>query len=160
MSYRQVLTPVNNSQLLLKLEILGNLRLVTFHKWQHKENATLELVHTSSREMQVLNENFSWPWLTKYLKCSSLSASHFYNDTKLWCFTVTLWINFIITLSIMYIQHNNKNSGTQNKQLSALWHSISCVIMVRVIYAEWCVIIVMLSVLELVSVMARIESRV
>jgi hypothetical protein len=53
-SYRQVLTPINNSQFLLKLEILGKLRLVTFHKWQHKESATLELVHTSSGEMQVL----------------------------------------------------------------------------------------------------------
>jgi hypothetical protein len=31
-SYRQVLTPVNNSQLLLKLEILDKFRLVTFHK--------------------------------------------------------------------------------------------------------------------------------
>jgi hypothetical protein len=30
-SYRQVLTPVNNSQLLLKMEILDKLRLVTFH---------------------------------------------------------------------------------------------------------------------------------
>jgi len=32
MSYRQVLTPVNNCQLLLKLEILDKLRLVTFLK--------------------------------------------------------------------------------------------------------------------------------
>jgi hypothetical protein len=32
-SYRQVLTPVNNSQLLLKLENLDKLRLVTFHQW-------------------------------------------------------------------------------------------------------------------------------
>ncbi len=32
MSNRQVLTPVNNSQLLLKLEILDKFRLVTFHK--------------------------------------------------------------------------------------------------------------------------------
>jgi hypothetical protein len=31
MSYRQVLTPVYNSQLLLKLEILDKLRLVTFN---------------------------------------------------------------------------------------------------------------------------------
>jgi hypothetical protein len=31
MLYRHVLTPVNNSQLLLKLEILDKLRLVTFH---------------------------------------------------------------------------------------------------------------------------------
>jgi len=41
-SYRQVLTPVNNSQLLLKLVILDKFRLVTFHtlatqkKLQHK----------------------------------------------------------------------------------------------------------------------------
>jgi hypothetical protein len=44
MSYRQVLTPVNNFQLLLKLEILDKLRFATFHKRQHKESATLELV--------------------------------------------------------------------------------------------------------------------
>jgi hypothetical protein len=31
MSYRQGLTPDNNSQLLLKLEILDKLRFVTFH---------------------------------------------------------------------------------------------------------------------------------
>jgi hypothetical protein len=31
-SFRQVLTPVNNSQLLLKLEILDKFRLATFHK--------------------------------------------------------------------------------------------------------------------------------
>ncbi len=40
-SCRQVLTPVNSSQLLLKLEILDKFRLVTFHKIQHKETATL-----------------------------------------------------------------------------------------------------------------------
>jgi hypothetical protein len=45
---------MNNSQLLLKLEILDKLRLVTFHKRQYKESATLELVHTSSGEVQVL----------------------------------------------------------------------------------------------------------
>jgi hypothetical protein len=45
---------MNNSQLLLKLEILDKLRLVMFHKWQYKESATLELVHTSSGEVQVL----------------------------------------------------------------------------------------------------------
>jgi hypothetical protein len=53
-SYREVLTPVNNSQLLLKLEILDKFRLVTYHKIQHKENAALYLVHTSSGEMGVL----------------------------------------------------------------------------------------------------------
>jgi hypothetical protein len=53
-SYRQVLAPVNNSQLLLKLEILDKFRLVTFHKIQHKEIATLYLGHTSSGETGVL----------------------------------------------------------------------------------------------------------
>jgi hypothetical protein len=53
-SYRQILTPVINFRLLLKLEILDKLRNVTFHKRPHKESAMLELVHTSSREIQVL----------------------------------------------------------------------------------------------------------
>jgi len=55
MSYRQVLTPIHNSQLLLKLPILGNLRLATFHKGaKHKETTVSKLVITSSGEMQVL----------------------------------------------------------------------------------------------------------
>jgi hypothetical protein len=37
-SYRQVLTPVNNSQLLLKLEILDKFRLDTNHEFKHKGN--------------------------------------------------------------------------------------------------------------------------
>ena len=37
-SYRQVLTPVNNSQLLLKWEIIDKFRLVTNHESQHKRN--------------------------------------------------------------------------------------------------------------------------
>ncbi len=53
-SYRQVLTTVNNSQLLLNLEILDKLRLVTFNKTQQKETATLKLVHTSKGETRVL----------------------------------------------------------------------------------------------------------
>ena len=40
-SYRQVLTPVNNSQLLLKLEILDKFRLVTNHKMQQKANCSI-----------------------------------------------------------------------------------------------------------------------
>ncbi len=40
-SYRQVLTPVNNSQLLLKLEILDKFRLVTIHKFKHKGNCNI-----------------------------------------------------------------------------------------------------------------------
>jgi hypothetical protein len=55
-SFGQVLTPVNNFQLLLKLEILDKLRLETFHKWQHKVQRWnwFILVHTSSRETGVL----------------------------------------------------------------------------------------------------------
>jgi hypothetical protein len=37
MPYRQVLTTINNFQLLLKLRILDKFRLATFHKGQHKE---------------------------------------------------------------------------------------------------------------------------
>ena len=94
MSCRQVLTPINNFQLLLKLEILDKLRLVTFHKWQHKESAMLELVHTSLREMQVLmtlTHKMSNMLVTKRrpFLMMTLSSGHF---------TVTLLINFIITL--------------------------------------------------------------
>ncbi len=52
--YKSYRHPINNSQLLLKLEIPDHLRLATFYKWQHKETATLELVHTSSGETQLL----------------------------------------------------------------------------------------------------------
>ncbi len=52
MCSRQVLTPVNTSQLLIKLESLDKLRLVTFHKLQHKETALLELVHTNSNKFR------------------------------------------------------------------------------------------------------------
>jgi hypothetical protein len=50
-SYRQVLTPVNNPQLPLKLEILDLLQTT---KIQHKENLQHYLVHTSSGETGVL----------------------------------------------------------------------------------------------------------
>jgi len=45
---------IDNSQVLLELEILDKLRLLTFYKRQHKESTTLELVYTSSGETQVL----------------------------------------------------------------------------------------------------------
>jgi len=53
-SYRQVLTPVNKSQLLLKLEIIDKFRLVTNHKIQHKGNCNIFLVHTGTGETGVL----------------------------------------------------------------------------------------------------------
>ena len=40
-SYRQVLTLISNSQLLLKLEILDKFRLVTTRKIQHKRNCNI-----------------------------------------------------------------------------------------------------------------------
>jgi hypothetical protein len=40
-SYRQVLTPVNKSQLLLKLEIQDKFRPVTNHKFKHKGNCNI-----------------------------------------------------------------------------------------------------------------------
>ncbi len=53
-SYRQVLTPVNNYQLLLKLEILDKFILVANHKIQLKENLQHYMVRTSSGETGVL----------------------------------------------------------------------------------------------------------
>jgi len=40
-SYRQVLTLINNSQLLLKLEILDKFRLVTNQWFKHKGNCNI-----------------------------------------------------------------------------------------------------------------------
>jgi hypothetical protein len=40
-SYRQVLTLINNSQLLLKLEILDKFRLVTNQQFKHKGNCNI-----------------------------------------------------------------------------------------------------------------------
>ncbi len=40
-SYRQVLTPVYNSQMLLKLEILDKFRLVANHKFKLKGNCNI-----------------------------------------------------------------------------------------------------------------------
>jgi hypothetical protein len=67
MSYRQVLTPVNNSQLLLKLEILDKLRLVTFYatatqrmynvitgSYQFKRNESSHDLGSQSVEMKML----------------------------------------------------------------------------------------------------------
>ncbi len=57
-SYRQVLTPVNNSQLLLYQEILDKFRIVTFHKIQYKENKMFNWFklfrrNTSSRDLET-----------------------------------------------------------------------------------------------------------
>jgi hypothetical protein len=53
-SYRQVLTPVNTSQLLLKLESLDKLKLVIPQKNQHKE--TCIVVTVSYQFKKVLGE--------------------------------------------------------------------------------------------------------
>ncbi len=49
-SYRQVLTPVNNSQLLLKLAILDKFRFVTFHSMATQK----KLQYTSLGQTRVL----------------------------------------------------------------------------------------------------------
>jgi len=98
-SYRQVLTPINNSQHLLKLEILDKLRLVTFHnrqhtgKWNVRTGSNQFKRNTSSHHLDSLNAKDTW----------RLSAHSFYNDTVLWHFIVTMWINFSITLHIRKI---------------------------------------------------------
>ncbi len=54
-------------------------------------------VRTGSYQFKI-NCEFSWPWFTKHPWCSLLSTRCFYVDTKLQCFTITLWINLIITM--------------------------------------------------------------
>jgi hypothetical protein len=76
MLYRQVLTPINNSRLLLKLEILDKLRLATLDKQQHKESATLELVYTSSRETRILMTLTHKTSKTLVTKCALFLPRH------------------------------------------------------------------------------------
>ncbi len=80
-SYRQVLTPVNNPQRLLKLAYIDKFRLVTFHtlatqkKLQHKTG-----LHWFRRVLVTLIPNVPfWRWAMQSALC-------FYNDTKLWHF--------------------------------------------------------------------------
>jgi hypothetical protein len=59
-SYREVLTPVNNSQLHLKLEILGKFRLVMNHKIQHKGNCNIfwfTPVQEKQEDLETLSVN-------------------------------------------------------------------------------------------------------
>jgi hypothetical protein len=49
-TYRQVLAPFNNSQLLSKLEILDKFRLVTNHKNATQRKLRYFLVYTGTRE--------------------------------------------------------------------------------------------------------------
>jgi hypothetical protein len=53
-SYRQVLTPDNNSQLLLKLEILDKFRIVTVQKNTTQRNYNILTVSYCPGEMGVL----------------------------------------------------------------------------------------------------------
>jgi len=52
--YRQVLTPVNISQLLLKLVILYKFRLVPFHTLATQRNYNMKLVYNSLGETRVI----------------------------------------------------------------------------------------------------------
>jgi hypothetical protein len=61
-SYRQVLTPVNNAQLLLKLEILDKLRLVTFHK----NTIQRKIQHFNWLNLVQEKWEFSLPWTIEH----------------------------------------------------------------------------------------------
>jgi hypothetical protein len=74
-SYTQVLTPVNNSQLLLKLVILNKFRLVTFHSLATQRNLYIKLVHTSLGEMRVI---ITLIYNVPFWRQAMLSARHFW----------------------------------------------------------------------------------
>jgi hypothetical protein len=56
-SYRQVLTPVNNFQLILKLEILDKFRFVTNLKYNTKETATFSNSYRYRRKGVLMTLN-------------------------------------------------------------------------------------------------------
>ena len=95
-SYRQVLTPVKNSQLLLKLEILDKLRLVTFHRNKTERKCNVYLVQTRKEKHE-----FSWPWTTEHRHYNScrLSTHDIFSLTqhKIWHFAATIWYIVVIT---------------------------------------------------------------
>ncbi len=95
--YRQKLSQVNTSQLLLKLESLDKLRLVTFLKTTTQRKHTIITVSYQFTSIQEKQE-FSWAWLTiedtrrlgslflltqlsfgiLSLLCETISLSHYY----------------------------------------------------------------------------------
>jgi hypothetical protein len=99
-SYRQVLTPVNNSQLLLKLEILGKLRLFTFHK------------NTIQRKHNILTGSFSFrrnvsshdlePQSIAVTKLAALSVPTFSFSTqpKHWHFLLPLCDTILLSQNV------------------------------------------------------------
>jgi hypothetical protein len=82
MSFRQVLIPGNNSQLLLKLESLDKLRLVTFHK------TTTQRKHFITGLYQFRRNESSHELDSQSIKAKTLVAS--FDVTKLRRFVVTL----------------------------------------------------------------------
>ncbi len=79
-SCRQVLTAVNNSQLLLKLPILDKFRLVTFHTYATQRSYN---VRTGIHLVQETRE-FSWPW---YMTC------HFEDEHHQACAVFTMMLS-------------------------------------------------------------------
>jgi hypothetical protein len=106
-SCRQVLTPVNNSQLLLKQEILDKLRLVTFHKNATQRKHKVLLVQTRSGEMGVL---ITLNHRASTLQCSPLKGADIFSliQPKLWHFAAAVSYNVIITVSNFYFLKKKK----------------------------------------------------
>ncbi len=93
-SCRQVLTPVNNSQLLLELEILDKLRLVTLHTTAAQRNCNIitgwyqfrrnESSHDLDSQSVKMNTLIAWMILSMLLSfdillllCDTISLSHY-----------------------------------------------------------------------------------
>ncbi len=87
MSYRQVLTPIHNSQLLLKLPILDKFRLAIFHKSATQRNYSIKTginqFRGETRVLMTLNQ------ATLSEDEHHLSVHCFYNDAKLQCFSAS-----------------------------------------------------------------------
>ncbi len=100
-SYRQVLTPVNNSQLLLKLEIMDKFRLVTTTHSNTKEFTTFSSLHRyrrngSSHDLEKLSVN-----VTMLAACKH-KHFHFWHGSSSGIFVITEWKNAVITLLVFF----------------------------------------------------------
>ncbi len=99
-SYRQVLTPINNSQLLLKLPILDKFRLATLQKSATQINYSIKTGRNQFRRNESSHDLDSSRAISKDEHC--LSVRCFYNNAKLW--------HFCRLSETMSLLHSNKIS--------------------------------------------------
>ena len=100
-SYRQVLTPVNNLQRLLRLPIFDKTWLLHSIKHRHKEITQTGFYHLEKMRvlMTLIHCTSLWRWLSLSMHCLIM--------TKLWHFVGASWIYFFITYTVFTLLKYN-----------------------------------------------------